>query len=86
MAAEPYRLFVSREFIESLARHRPMHRRRVWQRLDTVVDRPHQDGDFTEPDAIGRRLEVTLIGKLSVTWWADHAVKEVKVLEVELAD
>ena len=86
MAAEPYRLFVSREFIASLERHRQADRRRVWQWLDTVVDRPHQDGDFTERDEVGRRLEVTVIGRLSVTWWADHAVKEVKVLEIELAD
>lgn len=86
MAAEPYRLFVSREFIASLEGYRRADRQRVWRWLDTVVDRPHQEGDFTERDGIGRRLEVTVIGRLCVTWWADHAVKEIKVLEIGLAD
>ena len=37
-------------------------------------------------DGVGRALEVKIIGAHAVTFWADHAAKEIKVIQVQLTD
>ncbi len=57
------------------------------QRLDEVfqllADNPFLSGDYQEHDAEDRRLEVLLKGRFLLTFWTDHAVKEVRVVRVE---
>jgi hypothetical protein len=47
---------------------------------------PNSRGDFTERDASGRELDVKIVGRYAVTYWTDHAVKEIKVVDVRPAD
>ena len=46
---------------------------------------PYAEGDFKDSDESGRPLEVKLVGPYAVTYWADHAVREIKVINVEPA-
>ncbi|MHC1763435.1 MAG: hypothetical protein AB9869_03885 [Verrucomicrobiia bacterium] len=47
---------------------------------------PHRRGDFTERDKAGREIEVLVLRRYAILYWADHPVKEVKITEVRLAD
>jgi len=46
---------------------------------------PHQRGDYVETDADGRPNQVKIVGRWAVTYWPDHAVKEVRVVRLENA-
>lgn len=54
--------------------------------LDSLGKSPHQNGDFVDTDDSGRAYEVKLIDDLIVTYWVDHAAKEVRVVDLELVD
>ncbi|MBL9200038.1 MAG: hypothetical protein JNL39_05995 [Opitutaceae bacterium] len=44
---------------------------------------PFAPGDYREPGLTGREYEVRLQDELIVTWWVDHAVKEVRIVRLE---
>ena len=50
-----------------------------------LADNPHLPGDYTEQDETGRALEIKIVGRYAVTYWADHPVKEIKVVHVQIA-
>jgi hypothetical protein len=47
---------------------------------------PHSTGDFAERDEAGRTVYVKIMGRFAITFWADHAVSEVKVTHIQPAD
>jgi len=47
-----------------------------------LAEFPTESGDFAEPSATGRRVEVKRFGKWQVSYWPDHAVKELRVVDV----
>ena len=47
---------------------------------------PDQAGDFTDKDDTDRVIQVKVVGRYAVTWWADHPVREIKVTHIQLAD
>ncbi len=51
--------------------------------LDVVKSEPLRRGDFQQRDANGRTNEVLLAGDWLVTFWSDHAVCEVHVVNLE---
>jgi hypothetical protein len=46
-----------------------------------LMQNPFQEGD-SETTTHGRKLQVKSFGTWLVTYWADHAVKEVRVIDV----
>jgi hypothetical protein len=44
------------------------------------------EGDFVETDDTGRPLQVKLHGKHLITYWPDHAVKEIRIVAIESGD
>ena len=44
------------------------------------------EGDYSEHNHSGRMIEIKIIGQYAVTNWADHAVKEMKVVDIRRAD
>ena len=54
--------------------------------LERLADDPYQRGDYEENDDTGRPVQIKVIGKYALTFWADHAVCEVKETTVEKAD
>jgi len=44
---------------------------------------PFAEGDSTQADHTGRRCQVKRFGPWTVTYWPEHLVKEVHILDVE---
>jgi len=51
--------------------------------LDEVKAAPFRPGDLQERDAQGRVNEVLVVGDWLVTYWPDHAVRELRVVRLE---
>ncbi len=54
--------------------------------LESLAGNPGKPGDYEERDEIGRPVQIKIVGSHSLTYWADHAVKEIKVTKIEKAD
>lgn len=54
--------------------------------LDAVKVAPSRRGDLQERDAQGRVNEVLVVGDWLVTYWPDHAVRELRVMRLERVD
>lgn len=83
---EPYRVFVRKEAFEFLSRCRKPERERALRFFDVLAAGPHRTGDYHEKDEAGRQLEVVVEGRVAIVFWADHTVKEIKIVEIRFAD
>jgi hypothetical protein len=61
-------------------------RRRLLAVLEQVAADPFRAGDLQQRDPAGRVHEVALLGEWLVTYWPDHAVREIRVVALERAD
>ncbi len=81
--ADRYVLFLHWEAAAFFHALRRGEKEAVGRFLDLLEKYPHTAGETTERDASGRTIQVKVIARLKVVYWADHAVKEVKVLRIE---
>lgn len=51
--------------------------------LDQLKTTPFRRGDLQEPDATGRVNEVLVVGEWLVTYWPDHAARELRIVRLE---
>ena len=51
--------------------------------LYQLADSPAQIGDYSEADDSGRDVQFILIRDLLVAYWADHPVKELRIVDIE---
>ncbi len=84
MAAE-YQVVLHGDLLELLFQMRRTERRRLIQFFDTVAKKPGTPGDYEEADSVGRLNQVKVLGRWAITYWADHAVKELRVVRIESA-
>lgn len=82
----PYELYVRHEIYHVVQGASRSTRDRIVAFIESLPADPFQSGDYSEPDATGRPCQVKIIGKYAVYFWADHAVKEVKVVDLVDAD
>lgn len=47
---------------------------------------PLQSGDYQETGTTGRIYELKLHDELLITWWVDHATREVRIIRLERVD
>lgn len=80
-----YSVFVESGVAESLLRLKAQDWERLLRLFQQLRANPFVDGDYVERDDIGRLIQVLLIGRHAVVFWADHAVKEVKILDLKSA-
>ncbi len=83
---KPYRIFVRMEAAEILRTIRGIQRTSVVAFIDSLSGDPNRIGDYSERDETDRHLEIKVIGSFAISYWTDHAAKEVKVLDVRRAD
>lgn len=57
-------------------------RRLLQSAFEQISATPFQPPDFEEPGTDGRNLLTRFFGPFSVTYWLDHAVKEVRIAVV----
>ncbi|HEY8995374.1 MAG TPA: hypothetical protein VIM71_11970 [Lacunisphaera sp.] len=63
--------------------------RRQREKMETVLQRlaetPFREPDFREKSPAGRIYDVKCFDDVIVTYWLDHATKEVRIIRLETA-
>ena len=62
------------------------HREKLLRCFDQLARYPAQTGDYQEFGASGRAYEITLTDDVLITWWVDHATREVHIIRLERVD
>lgn len=80
---DAYELVLSEAAAMTLATVSRPAQRKLAVILDEVKSAPFRPGDLQERDAQGRVNEVLVVGDWLVTYWPDHAVRELRVVRLE---
>ena len=81
-----YELYIRRAAFDFLRQLRSAERDQLLRLLDELCSDPHRVGDFVEKDATGRNVEAMIFRGYAIFYWPDHAVKELRVIKIRLAD
>ena len=81
-----YKLFLRLEAIEAFKTTRGLQRRQISTFIDGLGSNPDTTGDYTGKDDTDRIIEIKVVGQFAITFWADHATKEIKVVDIRRAD
>jgi hypothetical protein len=81
----PYRVFIATDVIVALKKCHAADQSPITRFFDVLSGNPFLPGDYAERDDIGRPIQVLIIGRHAVCYWADHAVKEIKILDLKVA-
>lgn len=62
---------------------RPLAKRRVViSQIEKLANDPYTNGDYEVADATGRKNQVQVLHSFAITFWADHAVKELRIVDL----
>lgn len=78
-----YELVLSEPAAMTLANTPRSDQRKLTVILDNVKTMPFRPGDLQERDTHGRVNEVLVAGNWLVTYWPDHAVRELRIVRLE---
>ena len=81
-----YEVYLRREVFDFLRGLRREDREHLLTLLRKLGRDPFRRGDFSERDLAGREVQGLITRRYAVLYWADHAVKEVKVADIRSAD
>lgn len=84
--AQEYSLYLRHEACLRLRSVRGRQRDRLLSFFDFLERDPFQSGDYEMKSPEGRSIQVKIVGSLAVLYWADHPVKEIKVVDLVPAD
>ncbi len=82
----PYDVVMRRTVAQRASSFSRGQRSRLEVFLDSLAVDPNQRGDFNDVDQTGRTNEAKVLHDLMVTYWADHAAREVRIVDLELLD
>jgi mRNA-degrading endonuclease RelE of RelBE toxin-antitoxin system len=82
----PYEIFLRSEVIDSLRGIRATPRKLVARFIDSLALDPFAEGDYVVKDSSDRDIHIKIVGEYAVTYWADHPVKEIKIIDIRSAD
>ena len=80
--AEGYTYALAEAASEYAFRLSKREQQRVAKICRTLAGSPQRLGSYTTSDQTGRSLQNLLMDDWVITYWADHAVKEVRIVEV----
>ncbi len=80
-----YSVFVESHIAELFPQLKLKERNQILHLLKKLRAHPFLEGDYVERDDIGRLMQVVIVGQRAVVFWADHAAKEVKVIDLRFA-
>lgn len=81
----PYAVYINEAALVSAPR-RGWQRETVMNFIRSLAGSPNTVGDFSEKDTTNRVVQVKVVGRHAITFWADHAVCEVKITHIQPAD
>lgn len=67
-------------FLVSLSKPK---QRKVIGLIHRLSEHPEQLGDYASTDDAGRDVQFLIVGDLVVGFWPDHAVKELRITEID---
>ncbi len=82
---KPYAVYLRIEAAELLKSVATRNRRGIESFVDSLSGNPFKTGDYAETDAAGRPIQIKILGNFAIAFWADHAVKEIKVVAIDRA-
>lgn len=83
---EHYELMLHEDAARRLAVSSRAEQRQVGAILNELKGAPFRKGDLQELDARGRANEILVAGDWLVTFWVDHAVREIRIVRLESAE
>lgn len=81
---DAWQLVFDEEAFQFVLARRLRERLALFKTLDSIRADPYQAPDFEVLDRTGRTLSVRRARPFLVTYWLDAAVKEVRVINIEL--
>ncbi len=81
-----YRLLVSIEVIEFLERLPGKTREPLRRAIHGIGGNPSGWSDAIDHDAVGRRMQIAIVGEYALVYWVDEADQHVKILDIHAAD
>jgi len=81
--SRPYEIVAPLTVYEVLRSMPRAGRRRVEEFLQRLTRQPSLSGDFEAPAEDGRTHQAKIVGDWLVSYWPDHAVREVRLSEIE---
>lgn len=79
-AYEPVLSSIAAAFLISLPKAR---QRKLIGLLYQLSENPSQIGDYSEPDETGREMQFILVRDQLIAFWADHPVRELRIVMIE---
>jgi hypothetical protein len=79
----PFEIVLHEEAAHRLVGASRADQRRLGAALDRLKSTPFRPGDLQELDAQGRTNEILIEGEWLLTFRADHAVREIRVVRLE---
>ena len=79
-AYEPVLSSKSATFLIALSKVR---QRKLIGLLYRLSENPSQIGDYSEQDETGREIQFIRVRDLLLAFWADHSVKELRIVDIE---
>ena len=79
---EPYTIFLKQAVHNSLRDLRRDRKQAIEKFIDDLSENPFDEGDFSETDREGRVVYCKIVKDIAVTFYPDHPVKEIKILEI----
>lgn len=64
-----------------LSKNKQQHLQQI---LYSLASYPSQDGDYALEDEQGRAIQYILVGNYLISFWPDHAVSELRIVEINL--
>ncbi len=80
-----YAVYLHFELLEAIPK-RGTQGQRILKFIRSLAENPFVEGDFSEKDQSLRPLQIKIIGNYAVTYWVDHPVKSVMIVDVSMAD
>jgi hypothetical protein len=78
-----YVLFMRSEVVDTYRSLRRAERDSLARFFDLLETLPTLAGETTERDHTDRIVQVKFVAKFKVVYWADHSVKEIKILRLD---
>ncbi len=79
----PYEPVLSSKAAAFLVSRSKARQRKLIGLLYQLAANPFQIRDYSEPDQTGREVQFILIQDLLIAFWADHAVRELRIVDIE---
>ena len=82
----PYRLLICIEVIEFIERLPGKTRDALRRAIHAIGRDPLGRSDALDHDAIGRRIQIAVVGDYALMYWVDEADQHIKILDIHASD